>query len=215
MTSGNRAASCAEELAGLGPVVHVHDAAAGMRVQPDDAHVMCSGERGELRGFARQHAEFRMHAGGTDMVVVTAPETRVDAHEDLAAAEHLRPGLERIQVVQGDMHAPLEPLLVLCARREIGREQHTLWIQRRNGREHVLELTLRDALDGETGGMNAPQDRGMPVRFHRIGPAADRLDLPYRGNRGIDARQVVDERGGLPRRRSRAVGFAVAALPTS
>ncbi len=76
-----------------------------MRVKPHDAHVVSAGQVGEFIRLGRQHAEFRVHAGGADVMVVPSAEARIDAHEYLAAAKHLRPHLERIQIVESDPHA--------------------------------------------------------------------------------------------------------------
>ena len=91
---------------------------------PDDA---CAGGARQCRqfvGLRQRHAELRVRAGGAHVMVMAAAEARIDAQKDLAAAKHLRPGLERVQIVQGDAHALGEAEFVFAARRKIGSEQY-------------------------------------------------------------------------------------------
>ncbi len=88
------------------PVVRVEDAAAAVRVQADDPRAGVPDQPFEFVDFETRDAELRMHAGGLDVLVVSAAMTRIDADEQLDALEQFRPGLQRIQVVQRDEQSP-------------------------------------------------------------------------------------------------------------
>ena len=78
---------------------------------------------------------------------MAAALARVDADEEVAALEDLRPLPQREQVVERDPDALLERPLVLAARREVRREQDSLAIDARQHLEHARDLAGRDALE--------------------------------------------------------------------
>ena len=94
----------------------------------------------ELVELEQRDAELGVHARGAHVVVVTAAEIRVDAHQHVAAAEQLRPCTQRVDVVERHVHAVREAPLVFRPGREVGREQDA--IERYLGKHapHVLHL---------------------------------------------------------------------------
>src|SRR6202022_3022028 len=115
-----------EKVPGFGPVRHVEYAAAGVGVQTDDAGPGAVHQRLELCRLGDGPSEFRMRPGGSNVMMMTPSESRVDAQEYFPAAEQLGPHLEGIQVVQRHMHAELATILLFAAGREVRREQHAL-----------------------------------------------------------------------------------------
>jgi hypothetical protein len=131
------------------PVLRILDAAAQVRVQTADAHA----EPARLleEGVEARHwqAELGGHAAGADLLVVALAVAQVDAQPDRAAAEHLRPTLQRFDVVERDDDAALERRLVFAPRREARGEQHAARVDLRQRGEHALDLAQRHAFQAE------------------------------------------------------------------
>ena len=89
-----------EQRPGLGPVGDVKNAAAGVCMQSDHAGAGAAHQGFQLLRLGDGHAELRMHAGGAHVLMMTAAEPGVDAHEHFPVAKQLRPHLERIQIVE-------------------------------------------------------------------------------------------------------------------
>ena len=165
-------------------------AAARVRVQADDARAGLRRELDELVDLEQRNAELRVHAGRAHVLVMAAALARVDADEDLLALEALRPMLQRKQVVERHPDALLERLLVLCARREIRREQNALAVDVRQHLEHARNLARRDALDVQAAVVHELQDLAVRIRLHRVEHRVDGLQRraaprwPFRWSRG-------------------------------
>src|SRR5215470_1211378 len=96
-----------------------------MRVQADDPRTRLLRELHELVDLEQRHAELRVRAGGAHVLVVAAALARVDADEQVAALESLRPVTQRIEIIERDPNALLERALVFLPRREVRREQNS------------------------------------------------------------------------------------------
>jgi hypothetical protein len=143
-------------------------------MQPRDPHAEASREREQFIDLRHRYAELGVGAGRAHVLVMPAADARIDAHEYLASSKHFRPVADRMQIVQGHAHAVLETEFVFAARREVRREQHSLGSDIGNRGEYLLELSLRDAFDHQACRIEAPQNIGVPIGLHRIGPAVDR-----------------------------------------
>ena len=108
-----------EQLPHFLPVADVEHAAAGVRMQPDDARPECRDPALQFLELEQRHTELRVHTCGAHVVVVSAAVARVDANQQLAAAEQLAPVAQRVQVVERDPGASLERPGVLLAGREV------------------------------------------------------------------------------------------------
>ncbi len=97
-----------------------------MRKQADDACLVLARERTELFDLIERKAELRGGAAGLDLVVMAAADAEVDAQMQLVPAEQFAPVQQRMQRIEGDVHADLERARVFLARREIRREQDSL-----------------------------------------------------------------------------------------
>ena len=96
------------------PVARIVDAAAQVRVQAADAHAELA-RLGDERVEARERqAELGGDAAGADLLVVALAVAQVQAQPDRAAAEHLRPALQRFDVVEGDGDAARERRFVFA-----------------------------------------------------------------------------------------------------
>src|SRR5690606_14957172 len=136
-----------ELLTRVSPRLGRQDAAAGMRVQADDARARRPHTPLELVELEQRHAELRVRAGRADVLVMTASLPGVDTNEDVGAAEDLRPRLERVEIVEREPYALLDRPLVLGARREIRREQDALAVDVREKLEDPPDLAGRHAFE--------------------------------------------------------------------
>src|SRR5690606_20013639 len=89
-----------ELLPRIAPRLRCQHAAAGVRMQTDDLGAGPVDEPLQLVELEHRHAELRMHAGGAHVLVMSAPLPRVDSNEELRAAEHVGPCLERVEIVE-------------------------------------------------------------------------------------------------------------------
>src|SRR5207237_8279007 len=109
------------EACGVLPARDVENPAADVRLEADDPRASLAGQPGAVGELRDRHAELRARAGGAHVSVVAATDAGVDAHEDVMVAEELRPGVERVRVVDRDPHPALERPGLLRARRQLPR----------------------------------------------------------------------------------------------
>src|SRR5262245_26067473 len=95
-----------------------------MRMQADHFRASCFKESFELIELEQGDAELRVKARGAHLRVMSAPIAGVDAQDDLAALEQLRPRLDGMQVVERDVDALFERPGVFSARREVRCEEN-------------------------------------------------------------------------------------------
>ena len=145
-----------------------------MGVQADDAGADVAHGRRRLVELGEWDPELRVRAGGAHVAVVPAAAPGVEAQEELAAGEGLRPALQRPEVVEGDPHAAREGVVVLGAWREVGGEEDALGHEVGEKAEHVGELARRDALEAEARGVEDPQHAGVRVGLDRVEDAVER-----------------------------------------
>ena len=74
-------------------------------MQADDAHAARLREARDLVELLDRHAELRLRAGRAHVMVMAAADAGVDAQEHAPALEDVRPVLQHVQVVDGDVHA--------------------------------------------------------------------------------------------------------------
>src|SRR6266545_1671868 len=117
---------------------------------------------------------------------------RIEAQEDLAAGEQLRPLAQRMQAVERHPGAERKGPAVLLARREVGGEEEPLPREIRKEAADVLQLRDRDALEAEPRVREAGENAGAAVRLHGIEDAIHRRE-PADGRGGaVQALRVVD-----------------------
>ena len=190
------------------------DAAAEMRMQADDAHV-------ERARRARRSCRAAPAAGrtSTPLPPVTtlswwpSPRPRSRRSHSVAAAEDVRPALQRIDVVERDRDAARERGVVFGARREARREQHA-----RRDRVRAWSRTRAASSPCDTHSRPKPsststqQDRGMRIGLDRVEAAIDRGDAASAHcARRTHGRQVVDvaRRAGVGACASRRVALGL------
>src|SRR5262245_35242537 len=86
------------------PARHVENPTAYMGLKPYyiEADLACMAhERLQIRD---RYAELGMGARGAHMVMMAATRSGVDADEDLAIAEYIRPRRQRIGIIYGDSY---------------------------------------------------------------------------------------------------------------
>ena len=109
-------------------------------MQTDDAHVVGLHQLLQLIELEQRDAELRMHAGSAHLGVMASALAGIDAHEQLAILEQFRPGLQRVQIVEGHPNALLQGPRIFGTRGEVGREQHAAAVQRGEDAQHMLDL---------------------------------------------------------------------------
>ena len=117
----------------LVPVLRAGHATAQVRVQAGDARIQLARLGDEFVETFQRQAELGALAAGLDLVVVAVAAAQVHAQPQRTTAKHLRPVLQRLHVVQGDVDAALQREGVFRARREARGEQDPL--HRKVGRD--------------------------------------------------------------------------------
>ena len=113
------------------------------------------------------------------------------------AAKQLRPGGERIRVVDRDAHPALEGPGVFGTRREVRRVQNALAPDLGKQLEHALDLPARDAFELDAFRAQGTQHLGVRVGLHRVMHAADGVEAAQRARRSAHHIKVIHERGVL------------------
>jgi hypothetical protein len=182
----------AEHLADLFPVAHFEHAAAGVRVQSDDARTDRGDQPVELVEFEQRDTELRVHAGGPDVVVMAAPEARVHAHQHVAAAEQGAPLAQRVEIVDRQVHAVLDGPLVFAARSEVRCEQQLAGVDAGHDFQDMLAFALRDALEREPEPGEGAQDLRVRIGLDRVEEALDAADAEQLLRRQFKRCTIVD-----------------------
>ena len=139
-----------------------------MGVQTDDAGARPGAASSASSGDLEQrHAELRVRAGGAHVLVMPSALPRVDADEKIAAAEQIRPMLQRIQIVQREPDFLLDGPGIFLARSEVRREEDALAVDAGKEPEHARNLARRDAFEVHAVLVHAAQHLRVRVGLHR------------------------------------------------
>ena len=96
------------------------------------------------------------------------PTPRIEPKDQILPGEDIGPGFKRIEVVEGDVDAACESLLVLPARRKIRREQHAVRVEVGKNGEDAVEFAFRDALEAKTEIVKDAEDIKVCVGFDGV-----------------------------------------------
>ena len=175
------------------PAGLVEDAAADVGLQAHDARAGLVRLAHELAQLPDRHAELRAGPGGTHVRVMPAADAGVEAREDVMAAKQLRPGAERIAVVDGYAHAARECPGVLIARGKVRRVENAPRLQIWKKLEQPLNLAARDALELDPLSAQRPQQLRVRVGLHRVVHPRERPECAQRARRAAHRLEVVHE----------------------
>src|SRR5690606_2227921 len=186
-----------EEDRRLGPGLRRDDAAPDVRVQADDPRRRRRDQPIQPLQLLRRNAELALRTGRPHIFVMAVPPTGVDPNDELPPLEYLRPGLQRIQIVERHEHASLESRHVFFPGREIRREEDAPPVDLRKQLEDEMDLPGRDALEPDTGIVEDAEHLRIRIRLHRVEHAVERGDRLHLVDRLTDTRLIVDVDGRI------------------
>src|SRR6185437_1786723 len=146
----------------------IEDAAPYVSLKTYDPRIHLARFPRYLLEIGDRHAKLGMRPGRPHVMVMPYAHSRIDTYEEIMVTEEASPLCQRVEVIDGDLHAALERPLVLIARCKVGRIEHTLRIEVREESENPLHLRTRHAFEFDSLLAHRPQQGGMRVGFHRI-----------------------------------------------